>query len=529
MNIFGHPSRGRTGQAPSSQSQNSVQTAKTPFPIPPRIDKFKEELLAHWTDCDDFRTNVLELNNGSEYIVVTWLTTLVDRQLISNAVFEPITQFLSAYGRGRPGIDEVERRLTVPSDHLAKTMEEIHQAISEGKAVIYVHGHKNALMTDVSQVRGRNVDVSQGEPAIQGPQAAFIEQLDVNIAQVRRIVRDARLKIKSYRYGAVTHTKVSLLYVDGVTNKNYITETQRRLENVKTDSVIDSNHIRELIRDSVWSPFPLIETSERPDKIAAALSEGRIVLIVDGSPNALIMPVVLSSLLTASEDYYGLFVIAMPIRILRHIMFWTSILLPSLYVSLLTFNQDLVPTPLLINLEAQHEGIPFPTLLEALIMQFSFEALREAGVRLPRAVGQSVSIVGALIIGEAAVTAGLVSPGMVIVVAATGVASFTLPDYSLVNAVRVIQFVFLLCAGFLGLFGVMILGILLVLHLLSLRSLAVPYLAPVAPGQPQDFKDVIFRTPFWNMKTRPSIYAPEDRVRSRSENPISHARSRKKP
>jgi Bacillus/Clostridium GerA spore germination protein len=253
--------------------------------------------------------------------------------------------------------------------------------------------------------------------------------------------------------------------------------------------------------------------------VAGSLLQGRIAIMLDGSPTCMLVPAQFINFLSSAEDYYMNYTLTFFIRVMRHVAYWSSILLPSLYVALLSYNQDLIPTPLLVTVAAQHRGIPFPTIVEATVMMLAFEALREAGMRLPRAVGQSVSIVGTLIVGDAAVRAGLVSPGMVIIVAGTGVASFALPAYGFVNSSRIIQFAFVCAAGFSGLVGIVILGLILITHLVSLRSFGVPYMAPIAPFTWPDMKDMFIRVPWFAMKTRPEHLETVDRVSNRSRAP----------
>ena len=503
----------------SSSGSGGSSSPGESLPIPTDEAQFQKTLDETWSDCWDFQTRVLEGPNQVR-IVIAWLKVMVDTKLLIEGIIRPLQNVLSDSLSG-PTISpsDVRRALTLPCEKALTSMSDVQDAIANGLTVVYVKGSSQALCVDVKHVEGRQVDVSEGEPTIQGPQAAFVEQLDINVGQVRRIIRDPRLKVRAARFGSVSRTQLATLYIEGISKNSYIEELNRRLKNVDVDLVVDSEIIVELIRDSAWSPFPVVEKTERPDKVASALTQGRIVIMVDGTPEALIAPTVFAGLLTSAEDYYGSYILSPLLRIMRHLLFWAALTLPSLYISLLTYNQDLVPTPLLINLEAQHEGIPFPTVLEALIMQFSFEALREAGVRLPRAVGQSVSIVGALVIGEAAVTAGLVSPGMVIVVSATGVASFTIPDYTLVNAVRVLQLGFFFSAATLGLYGMVVFGIVLVLHMVSLRSLGVPYMSPIAPLDAGSLGDVFIRAPYSMMHNRPKIYEPKDPTRSRSKFP----------
>jgi spore germination protein KA len=284
--------------------------------------------------------------------------------------------------------------------------------------------------------------------------------------------------------------------------------------------VLESGYLEEFIEDNPYSPFPQVVHTERPDRVTASLLEGRVAILTDGTPFALIVPAEFITLMQSPEDYYERYMVATAIRWLRYIGFAMSLLLPSLYIAITTFHQEMIPTRLLISLAAAREGVPFPALVEALMMEFTFEALREAGIRLPRAVGQAVSIVGALVIGQAAVQAGIVSPLMVIVVAITGIASFMNPAFNIALTMRLMRFPLMLLAATLGLFGVMV-GILAILiHLAGLRSFGVPYLSSLAPLHTKDLKDVAVRAPWWAMDNRPAETAKLNRRRqSRGQKP----------
>ena len=433
---------------------------------------------------------------------------MVDQARIEEGVLNP----LSTLPKRRVGISHLESALHTVHVRRVKTRQELNVALSDGKAVLCIDGSKEALTLDVSQPPGRPIEKAEIEPTIEGPQEAFVENLELNIALLRKRIRSPRFKVESIRIGVYSKTNVSILYIEGIVKPDLVEEAHQRLRKISIDSVNDINKLRELIGDAPYTVFPTTEETERPDRVVAGLLQGRVAIMLDGAPTGLMVPTQFIHFLTAAEDYYMNYTLTLFIRILRHMAYWASLLLPSLYVALLSFNQDLMPTPLLVSMASQHRGIPFPTILEALGMMCAFEVLREAGTRLPRAVGQSVSIVGTLIIGDAAVRAGLVSPGMVIVVAGTGVASFALPAYGFVNSSRIIQFLFVIVAGIAGLVGIVVFGFILVTHLVSLRSFGVPYMAPIAPFSWQDIKDSFFRAPWFANTKRPGQYETLDSV-----------------
>jgi spore germination protein KA len=315
--------------------------------------------------------------------------------------------------------------------------------------------------------------------------------------------------MKQMNIGRLTETPVLIAYIEGIAQRTLIQEVTNRLMSIKIDGILESGYIEEMIQDRPFSPFPLILTTERPDVAAACLLEGRVIILIDGTPFVLIAPCTFASMLQSPEDYYNHFYIGTFIRWLRYIFFFIALLGPSAYVAILTFHQEMIPTSLLITIAENREQIPFPALIEAFIMEITFEALREAGVRLPKQVGAAVSIVGALVIGQAATAAGLVSSPMVMVVAITGVASFLMPRYATGISIRILRFPIMILSGVLGLLGVMIGVTAIVAHLCTLQSFGVPYLNPTATLKIKNLKDVLIRAPWWEMDTRPEFSSTE--------------------
>jgi spore germination protein KA len=303
------------------------------------------------------------------------------------------------------------------------------------------------------------------------------------------------------------------VYIKEVANDKIVEEVHKRLDNIDIDGILESGYIEELIQDETFTPFPTMINTERPDIVAAGLLEGRIAILVDGTPFALLLPALFVHFFQASEDYYQRFDIGTLLRMLRYLSFFLTLLVPSVYVAATTFHQEMLPTPLLISLAAQREGVPFPAVVEAMMMEVTFEILREAGVRMPRAVGQAISIVGALVLGEAAVQAGIVSPVMVIVVSITAISSFVSPTFNMAIATRIIRFIFMLLAATFGLYGIAVGLLAMALHLCSLRSFGIPYMSPMAPLIAADQRDTIIRFPHWAFFKRPRLINQKDMTR----------------
>ncbi|WP_035571353.1 spore germination protein [Halonatronum saccharophilum] len=382
-----------------------------------------------------------------------------------------------------------------------------------GHAILLVDGERDSLVLDIHTREKRSVADPETETVVRGPREGFIEDYNTNLALIRTKIKTPDLKYESFKLGRVSKTHVTIAYIEGIADDKLVEETTKRLESIDIDIINESGIIEQLIEDNPFSPFPQMLNTERPDGVAAALNEGRIAVITDGTPFVLTFPAVFFHFLQANEDYYerGLFPTA--VRLLRYMAFLIALLGPATYISITTFHQEMIPSALLISIAASRSGVPFPAIIEALIMEVAFELLREAGLRLPKPVGQAISIVGALIVGEAAVQAGLVSQAMVIVVALTGIASFIIPSHSMGTGVRLLRFPLMLLAAGWGMFGITFGMMLLLIHLSSLRSFGVPYLSPVSPTHPIGFKDVLFKAPEWFKNRRPDFIVKRDKQR----------------
>ncbi|MDD3364031.1 MAG: spore germination protein, partial [Syntrophomonas sp.] len=360
------------------------------------------------------------------------------------------------------------------------------------------------FIIDIRHHNERSITQPDNEILVRGPREGFTETLTTNLPLLRRCVKSPNLMFEPMKIGRITATDISVAYIKGIASPDLINEVKQRLQRIDIDGILESGYLEEFIEDNPYSPFPQIMHTERPDRVAAALLQGRIAIFTDGTPFVLIVPAEFTSFLTAPEDYYERFLVGTAIRWIRMVAFAISLVLPSIYIAVTTFHVEMIPTRLLISITSYRQGLPFPTLMEAFMMELTFEILREAGVRLPRSIGQAVSIVGALVIGQAAVQAGIVSPLMVIIVAFTGIASFAFPSYNLGISIRLLRFPLMLLAGLLGLFGMMFGIILISIHVAGLRSLGVPYLSSLAPLHLTDLKDVLVRAPWWAMDERPA-------------------------
>ena len=451
---------------------------------------------------------------------------LTNLQMINDNIIMPLMYdsrfFRSDHTVCISSIEELGGSLVSVGDlNTIQTLDEVTEACLSGNAVLMIEGFGKALDISVKGWEKRAISEPDTETVVRGPREGFIENLRTNTAMVRRKLKSPALKVAATKIGDRTNTQVNILYIDGIADPALIQEIKRRLGNIDTDAILSAGNIEQYIEDTPSSVFQTIRYSEKPDTIAGKLLEGRAAIIIDGTPFVLSIPMLFVENFQASEDYAVRTSFATSMRILRFIAFFISLFGPALYVALATYHQELLPSTLLITMAASSDALPFPAALETGIMMLSFEILKEAGVRMPRPIGQAISIVGALVMGQAAVEAGLVGAPIVIVIAITAVASFATPFAS--EAVSLLKWVLLVLAATMGSFGITIGALAIVIHLSSLRSFGADYLAPFAPYQTSDIKDTVIRAPLWAMRTRPRSLNPQDLKRQDFNTPYNPA------
>ncbi|NMB26100.1 MAG: spore germination protein [Firmicutes bacterium] len=381
--------------------------------------------------------------------------------------------------------------------------------VSMGDTGLLIDGFEGALVIESKGWYSRAVEESSSEPVIRGPRDGFVESLAVNVSLVRRRIRSPHLRAEKLTIGRLTQTDVVYMYIKGLAREGLVEEVRSRLERIDTDSILGSGYLEDFIEDTPFTLFPLVLNTQRPDRVAADMLEGKVAILVENTPEVIVVPATLNAMLQAPDDYYERATFGSFIRLIRIVAYIGAIILPGTYVAIVNFHIELLPTALLLRISASREGIPFPVVAEILMMEFLFEILREAGVRLPRAIGSAVSIVGALILGDAAISAGLVSPAVVIIVALTAISSFSAPTYSAAIAARLLRFGFAVLASILGLFGLQFGLLVAITHLAGLRSFGEPFLAPIAPLVTDELKDSIVRVPWWAMIYRPGGREPK--------------------
>nr|WP_237167889.1 spore germination protein [Paenibacillus yonginensis] len=468
-------------------------------------------------DNDDFILRKFRIFGQVEACLV-FMAPVADQNLIHEGILKQLM-----HTQGQPGLSEapspelpdilLKDYLLVSEGHKEAEMEKLIRGIMLGSTALLTDGVRDNLLLQTRKVEQRSIEQPQTEQVIKGSREGYIESLESNLSLLRARLQTRNLKVKICPVGARTQSRVAVCYIEGIVNPDLVEEALRRLSKINTDAILDAGYIEQFIEDHPFSPFPQIQNTERPDKTAAALLEGRIAIMVDNSPIVLIIPTMFSQFYQTMDDYTERFMMGSLLRIVRLLALIFSLVTPALYVAIISFNPELLPTDFAVAVAGGRAGVPFPAMIEVLIIEISMEILREATIRLPQMIGGALSIVGVLIVGQAAVSAGFCSPITVVVVALTTIGSFATPAYNAAIALRMLRFPLIFLSGLFGLFGLMIGLIFIVNHLLTLESFGIPYLSPVVPGSWSGMKDTLIRGPLWWLTKRPSHLYPMNQQR----------------
>lgn len=491
----------KKGNTNSQQEKSTERNPGAEDTLSKKLLENMNALKAIYSNCPDVIYRTFSIGNSRKAVLI-YIEGLSNIQEIDKNVLTPLMKLESGTLLDYAVLEDI---LPVSNVKQVNRIQDVIKQISEGNPVVLIDQQSQGISMGLAKWEKRAIEEPSAESVVRGPRDGFTETLSVNISLLRRKLKSPNFKMNSINIGRYSQTQVAVMYIDGIVEQTLIEEINNRLSRIDIDGVLEGGYIEEFIEDYPFSPFPQVLNTERPDVAAANLLEGRAVILVDGTPFALVAPITFYSLYQAAEDYYQRFLMGTLIRWLRYAFLLIALLLPSTYVAITTFHQEMIPTTLLLSVAKNREEIPFPALVEALIMEVTFEALREAGLRLPKQVGSAVSIVGALVIGQAAVSAGLVSAPMVMVVAITGIASFSIPRYNAAIAIRMLRFPIMFMAGTLGLLGIILCLLTIIIHLSTIRSFGVPYLSPMAPMKGNEMKDTLLRAPWWSLKKRPRL------------------------
>lgn len=489
---------------------------RAPNLIATSLSKNLEVIKQKTGNSSDIEIRHLKIGHNSQIkIAILYIKGMVDNQSVQDFVIDSIMNNQSLSEKHLP--QDVLELLTedviaVGGIKVVSDWEKLLTALMSGETITLIDGISKGVCASTQGGQRRSVQESTTDVSIRGSKEAFNESIETNTAMVRRIINNTDLWVESINIGKITKTEVSIMYINGIAKNEIIEEVRKRLKGIDIDGILESGYIEQLIEDQTNTTFPTIYHSERPDTVAGNLLEGKIAIFVDGTPFVLLVPALFIDFFQSAEDYYERFDIATAIRFLRTVIFFISLVGPAIYIAATTFHQEMIPTELAIIIAAQRESVPFPAFIEALIMEITFEILREAGIRMPKAMGSTISIVGALVIGQAAIQAGIVSPAMVIVVSLTAIASFATPSYAVAISARLVRFIFMVSAAIFGFYGIILVFIMLIVHLCGLRSFGVPYMSPLAPFIREEAGDTIFRRPIWAYKNRPRLISGQNKV-----------------
>ncbi|MEI3611064.1 spore germination protein [Pseudogracilibacillus sp. SO30301A] len=464
---------------------------------------------------DNLKIRELKLGDAEVKCAVVYIDGLVDEQSIQHNVLGSlqVTKDDKYPTEARSILDFIYWKLIGDTNiQKGESFDDLSFNLLSGFTILFIDGIATILMIDTAGGEFRSIEEPVTETLIRGPREGFIESVQRNVAMIRRRIKDPNLRFKTYQTGRRAKKSIVVTYVDGIIDPKLLKEVDRRLKTIDIDIVPETGYIEEWIEDSFLSPFPQFSNTERPDKVIAAIMQGKVAIMLDGTPFALIAPVNFSNVLQSPEDYYERWTIGSLLRVLRYLGAFISVFLPSLYIALISLQPGMIPSSLVFSIAATREGVPFPPIAEALMMVITMELLQEAGARLPQTIGQTIGIVGGLVIGEAAVQAGIVSPIMVIVVALTAIANFSIPSYSVAISFRIVRFGFMFAAAVFGMFGIILVYIMINIHFVNLKSFGVPYSAPFAPFFSNDWHDVVIRSPIQTIKKRPDYLSSEDKI-----------------
>lgn len=470
-------------------------------------------------DCGDIVQREFCVGGGGR-LVMLYADNFVDLEALRESILE--TVMLDYQNEQPKGILEalLEEAIAISEVKKITTVAEICDAVFWGDTVLLMDGDDFALQATTKQFPNRGISKAETEVVVQGPKDAFMEVMAFNIVLTRRRIRDPKLKLKRKKAGNRTKTDIALMYMEDLVRPEVLAQVEKQLDAMHIAGLLDSGSMEQLLERRKYSPFPQLQMTERPDKTASALLEGRVVLLADNTPYAILLPATLNTFFQAAEDYYERWEIMSFIRLIRYAAAFFAVALPGLYIAFAVYHPQLMPTALALKVASTRGAIPFSVIGEVLIMELAFELLREAGIRLPSPVSSTIGIVGGIIIGSAAVEAGIVSPVVVIVAALTGICTFVIPNVSIVSGLRISKYLVILLASVFGLFGVWAALLLLLGHLAGLTSYGIPYLYPYCSSSinnDRDWEDSIFRLPLSKRSGRPIFARPLKKERREGE------------
>ncbi len=471
----------------NSSQQNSQPVQEVLRTLEGNTSFFKQA----FSGSDDLKINDINVRNRSGILV--YLETMADKEKIQKNILKPIME-------AEPNlVEDVLKSTFQKSDNLFHAQREL----LNGACILLFEGSKECYMLDVSISKDRPVQEPSNEQVIQGSHEGFVENLLTNLHLIRKALKTPNLRMENLKIGDQIQSQISLVYREDLANKELIKEFKKRIAGISIDYIPSFGYLQELIEDSTWSPFPQILYTERVDRVVGHLNEGRVAVFIEGSPSCLLIPITFFAFFHSPDDYNSRWIIGSFVRSLRFLSIVIAVNLPAVYIAVIGFHFEVLPDELILPVISSIRNIPFPPLIEALVMELTIELIREAGVRLPSRIGQTIGIVGGLVIGDAVVRAGLISNTMIVVVAITAVAAYSIPASAMSDAVRFLRFILMLLASTFGFVGIAFGTMMILSHLCRLESFGTPYFSPWAPFHFKDLKDTFIRLPIWKFNSRP--------------------------
>lgn len=500
----------------ASQTSDEQPKGNTSKELTGQLKKDADQLHSLLGQSNDIKTHSVHFGPDNVFSgMLFYVDGLADNLTLTQAIMFPIMQWNAPGARGfgeKELLKELQDAVLCSADiTTAQSFQDLANGCFWGDTVLLVEGCASGLIINSKGWEKRSITEPQSETVVRGPREGFTENLRTNTSLIRRKIRNGQLRAEQLSIGEKTQTGVCIMFLEGVANPKVVRKVRSRIKAIQVDSILESGYIEQYIEDAPFSPFSTIAYSEKPDVVAAQILEGRVAILVDGTPFVLTAPMLFVENFQSAEDYYSRPMYASLIRLIRFLGYLLTVFAPAIYIALTAFHQELIPITLLFRIEKAHEGTPFPVFMEALIMVFAFEILREAGVRLPRPVGQAISIVGALIMGDAAVNAGIVGAPMVITIAVTAVSSFLVPTLN--DSSSMLRIIMMILAATIGFYGVALGFLAMLIHLASLESFGVPYFDSLSHAV--DMQDALIRMPLQSMVKRPVYLAKGDRNRRR--------------
>jgi spore germination protein len=478
------------------------------------IDKNIEEIKQIFADCGDIvqrkfcirRDSCFGRMGAEAAIYVVYIDGLCDNGMIEDTIIKPVT-WEWRHEEDENLWEAMNRCETQSADIVIESdFQKVIYSVLKGDTAIFVSEADNAFVVSSKKYPLRGIEESSTEGGMRGPRDSFNENLRTSTALIRRRIKDTRLKVWQNTIGVRSRTEYAIMYIEDVAKKELVEDIKKRMGEYEIDAIFDSGMAEHLMEKKWYKPFPVFQATTRPDKVAAALTDGRVAVVFDNSPEVIIAPATINTLFQTSDDYYNRWPVATFARLIRYIAAFIAAFLPGFYIAVTCYHRDVIPDKLLYAIAVARSQLSFPIVVEVLIMELLFELLREAGIRLPSQMGNTIGVVGGLIVGQAAVEAGIVSTIVVIVVALTAIASFAIPNEAFASVFRLLKFVSIVAAACLGIYGYLMVILFTVCHLAGMRSFGVPYMSPVVTcGYDQEaYRDFVVREPIKRFVFRPA-------------------------